>query len=107
MVYFNEEYQERSTAAMKLSTLLFAIVLLPLAPLAASADTLLIDAMNSGSAGVDRPYRGMSMQTVRQRFGIPSREIAAVGEPPISRWVYDGFTVYFEHQTVITSVLKR
>ncbi|MCB1761234.1 MAG: hypothetical protein KDI68_15795 [Gammaproteobacteria bacterium] len=92
---------------MKLSTLLLAATLLPLAPLSVPADTLLIDAMEKRPAGIHLPYRGMDMQAVRQRFGAPQREIAAVGEPPISRWVYDGFTVYFEHRTVITSVPHR
>jgi hypothetical protein len=44
------------------------------------------------------------MDRVRERWGEPRQRLAAVGEPPISRWVYDGFSVYFEHRHVIHSV---
>jgi len=32
---------------------------------------------------------------------------AAVGDPPISRWEYADFTVYFEYDRVVHAVLKR
>jgi len=50
------------------------------------------------------PQRGSSMDRVRERWGEPRQRLGAVGEPPISRWVYDGFSVYFEHRYVIHSV---
>lgn len=50
------------------------------------------------------PGRGMSMEQVENRFGTPSEKISPVGEPPISRWVYGDFTVYFEHNLVLHSV---
>lgn len=50
------------------------------------------------------PNRGITMERVENVFGQPLRKLAPVGEPPIARWVYDGFTVYFEHHIVITSV---
>ncbi len=50
------------------------------------------------------PSRGMSMSQVERGWGSPSRRAGPVGRPPISRWVYDEFTVYFEHQHVIHSV---
>ncbi len=57
--------------------------------------------------GLPRPARGTSMERVLERYGEPKDRIPAVGTPPISRWVYDGFTVYFEHQHTITSVVRR
>jgi len=30
-----------------------------------------------------------------------------VGKPPISRWEYPGFVVYFEHEHVIHSVVAN
>jgi hypothetical protein len=30
-----------------------------------------------------------------------------VGDPPITRWVYDRFTVYFENDRVIHSVVHH
>ena len=50
---------------------------------------------------------GMSMDQVNNQFGAPGEKYAAVGEPPITRWVYDHYTVYFEHDHVIHSVLHR
>lgn len=53
------------------------------------------------------PPRGVTMEAVRSRLGPPSHRTPAVGDPPITRWVYDEFTVYFEHDRVIHSVKRR
>lgn len=53
------------------------------------------------------PERGTTKDSVRQRLGDPVREVPAVGDPPISRWVYDQFTVYFEYDRVLHSVKHR
>ena len=50
------------------------------------------------------PGRGMTMEQVEARFGAPNEKIPAVGEPPISRWVYGNYTVYFERDIVLHSV---
>jgi hypothetical protein len=55
-------------------------------------------------ARVETPSRGTSMAQVEQRFGAPTERFAPVGQPPITRWVYPGFVVYFEHNLVIHSV---
>lgn len=47
-------------------------------------------------AAGELPARGMTQDAVRAKFGAPSRQVAPVGSPPISRWIYDDFTVYFE-----------
>jgi len=52
----------------------------------------------------DRPTRGMSMEKVEAKFGAPAKRVPAVGEPPITRWEYPGFVVYFEHHLVLHSV---
>jgi hypothetical protein len=52
----------------------------------------------------NRPSRGMSMEKVQAAYGAPTRKIAPVGQPPIERWEYGSFTVYFEYQKVIHSV---
>ncbi len=56
-------------------------------------------------AQVATPARGASKAQVEQQFGAPTQRVAAVGNPPISSWVYPGFTVYFEYDHVIHSVL--
>lgn len=58
-------------------------------------------------AGVERPHRGATMAAVEQQFGAPKTKLAPVGEPPITRWVYDDFTVYFEYDRVIHAVIHR
>lgn len=58
-------------------------------------------------ARVETPSRGTSMAQVEQRFGAPAERFAAVGQPPITRWVYPGFVVYFEYQHVVHAVASR
>jgi hypothetical protein len=69
---------------------------------AALADELAVPASPERSA--DRPTPGMSMEKVEARFGAPAKRIPAVGAPPISRWEYPGFVVYFENNLVIHAV---
>jgi hypothetical protein len=80
-------------------------------PLPNAADVLLLDVISqeppNSPAGLLRPSRGMSMDRVRERFGEPERQEGPVGEPPISRWVYPDYNVYFERNLVLTSVLNR
>jgi hypothetical protein len=52
------------------------------------------------------PDRGASMAQVEQRFGAPTDRIAAVGQPPIARWLYPSFVVYFEGNLVIHAVAR-
>lgn len=61
----------------------------------------------NGPGGIPRPVRGQSMEQVRRQFGAPVQELPWVGDPPISRWTYDKFTVYFEGRSVIGSVVNR
>ena len=42
-----------------------------------------------------------------ERFGLADEEHPAVGHPPITRWDYRSFSVYFEYDHVINSVLHH
>lgn len=53
------------------------------------------------------PSRGMDMANVRNAYGEPRQEHAAVGDPPITRWDYDNFSVFFEYDKVIHSVVTE
>jgi len=53
---------------------------------------------------VDMPTKGMSKERVKALFGEPLEEIPAKGQPPISRWKYQEFTVYFDSNAVIHCV---
>ena len=44
---------------------------------------------------------------VEAQFGAPAERYAAVGQPPITRWVYPAFVVYFEYQHVVHTVARR
>jgi hypothetical protein len=81
--------------------LLLALVAAPL-----HAETLMVgDQMQVKAPDMDVPARGMSMTQVQAKYGAPSQKHAAVGDPPITRWDYDGFSVYFERDYVIHSVV--
>ncbi len=81
--------------------------LLIVAPLA-SADSLLLDGIDIASASTHlRPVRGTSMERVQADFGTPTSQQAAVGDPPISRWDYPGFAVYFEYDLVIHAAVTQ
>lgn len=81
--------------------------LLMLAPAAVQAQELNVPSAASESlhSGTSGPTRGMSMDKVEATYGVPAKRIPAVGEPPISRWEYPGFVVYFERNLVIHSVV--
>ena len=53
------------------------------------------------------PTRGMKQEVVEAKFGIPQSRDAAIGDPPISRWEYKDFVVFFEYDRVIHAVVKR
>jgi len=72
----------------------------------ALAETLSTDTGNPAAAG-DHPNRGSTMAAVQGRFGEPAQRHATVGNPPITRWDYPQFSVYFEHDRVLHSVLVR
>jgi hypothetical protein len=73
---------------------------------AVQADTLLVERSKRAEEAT-LPRRGSVMSTVESQFGAPSEKRDAIGEPPITRWVYPGFTVYFEHQHVVHAVLNK
>jgi hypothetical protein len=70
----------------------------------APAETAYVQTAPAQAASVAAPSRGTSMARVEQVFGPPSERAAAVGQPPISRWVYPTFTVYFEYDHVVHAV---
>lgn len=51
------------------------------------------------------PHRGMSMAAVIDNHGEPQHRRGPVGDPPITRWDYPGFSVFFEYKLVLHSVV--
>jgi len=74
----------------------------------ARAETIAVDnGIAVKQSDVPAPTRGMTMSEVADKFGAPVSKIPAVGNPPISRWEYPGFVVYFERDHVIHSVIAN
>ena len=78
---------------------------------AAVAETIVVnDEVQVRDSQVDRPKRGLTMDDVEKHFGAPVTRHPAVGgsspqQPPITRWDYNGFSVFFERDKVIDSVV--
>jgi hypothetical protein len=71
----------------------------------ALAETLVVDdQVTLRDSSVERPKRGSTMADVEKHFGAPVEKHATVGQPPITRWDYAGFAVFFEHDRVIHAV---
>ena len=73
----------------------------------ALADELKVPAASSGAS---TPASGMSMDSVEAKYGAPTKRVAPVGgasaqQPPITRWEYPGFVVFFENNHVIHTVI--
>jgi hypothetical protein len=69
------------------------------------AETLVVgDQVQLRPVSIELPRRGSLMSAVEMQFGAPKARHDAVGKPPITRWDYDGFSVYFEYQHVVHAV---
>ncbi|MEZ5540612.1 MAG: hypothetical protein R3F42_01060 [Pseudomonadota bacterium] len=77
-----------------------------------AADTLLMESIGSAPS-IPTPRSGLNMASVRAQFGEPVIEQPTVSvnggplQPPITRWDYDGFSVIFERDLVVHSVVHR
>jgi hypothetical protein len=74
------------------------------------ADTFDVRKNARQSSMGDLPRRGLSMAQVEQRYGAPVDKLPTAGgdaprHPPINRWRYNGYTVYFERNRVLHSVV--
>lgn len=76
------------------------------APAVAPAETTAPATTPAYSTPIQVPVRGMDMANVRHIFGAPLEKQAAVGKPPITRWVYADYVVYFEYDKVLHTVMK-
>jgi hypothetical protein len=47
------------------------------------------------------------MSQVERQYGAPAERFGAVGQPPITRWVYPSMVVYFEYDHVVHAVALR
>jgi len=95
----------RIVLALMMAALLGALaVLSPAGSL--QADVLLIEEVRQADR-MALPNNGLKQAEVRSRFGEPVTTHAPVGDPPITRWDYDGWSVYFEYDLVLFTVLHK
>ncbi len=87
---------------MKNISTLCCLAILSFSPV--QAEVLRIPISQQGAARISMPAHGDQQTQVLQQFGEPRVRHKSVGQPPISRWDYPSFSVYFEHSTVINSV---
>lgn len=91
---------------MSITTQLGALCLL-LAGATASADVVRIPVgQQTASASLSLPQTGVSKERVREAHGEPLETRGPTGDPAIYRWDYREFTVYFEDDRVIHTVVK-
>lgn len=55
----------------------------------------------------EMPNRGIDKSVVRAEHGQPQNIEGPIGEPPITRWYYDDFTVVFEYDSVLHSFRRQ
>ncbi len=86
-----------------MTRMVFAVLLL-MASTAVYADVLLIDEVRQVEK-MSLPENGLTKADVEARFGTPTAKRDAIGDPPISRWDYQDYSVYFEYDLVLSTVL--
>ncbi len=90
----------------------FRVLLIPLAlacaviSMPATADSLLVQRVERAKAS-SLPRAGAAMVDVEAQYGAPTEKRDAVGQPPIARWIYPAFTVYFEYDKVVNAVVNK
>jgi hypothetical protein len=76
-------------------------------PAGALADIIKLPGQAAAVVALDNaPEYGMRMAQVEQRYGAPQTRGPAVGQPPITRWEYQHYTVYVEGDRVVHSVAR-
>ena len=105
--FFNESLRTLFDVRVRFASVACLLMLLVATSLQAEVIHIPVGQQAPENRNLPRPERGMSAETVIAKFGEPISIYPAVGEPPISRWEYSDFNVYFESQTVIHSVLTH
>jgi len=94
---------------MRLIALVFLSMLTGLSP-ALRAEVIEMPSESASSAPIAKPSKGVSMASVLREYGAPSQKHRPVGggsahQPPITRWDYPGFSVFFENDHVVDAVV--
>lgn len=98
---------------MRPTILAFALSLAAALPFAAAADELVVGdgtAAPAATTATSLPKKGTRQSAVLKAYGEPTQKHAPVGgdspkHPPITRWDYPGFSVFFERDHVVDAVV--
>ena len=82
------------------------ILAMPLALPTAMADVLLIEQVRQAER-MTLPVNGETKTAVEARYGAPVSRSGPVGDPPISKWEYQRWSVYFEYDRVLFTVIHK
>jgi len=91
-------------------SLLAAALVVAAAPFVLPAHAESIRTKVAQEQSMNMPQRGMTMAQVERQYGAPVRKLDTRGgdspkHPPIHRWEYSNYIVYFERNHVIHSVI--
>ena len=93
---------------LKLSA--FIIILANISLISVQADVLVIDNMIQVITDASKPQRGMPLEQILSQYGEPDQR--RISPPPytkknpkITHWHYSDFSVYFEYNRVLHSVI--
>jgi hypothetical protein len=89
----------------KLLALMCSVATLAGTALPSFAEDVTMPAAAPAATSAGHPERGMQMDAVEARYGAPATRYPAVGQPPITRWDYPGFVVFFENNLVLHAVV--
>jgi hypothetical protein len=103
-LWYSERPLDTETQWRKTMTRMVLALMLTLALQAVNADVLIIDEVRQAGR-MDLPVNGQNKAAVEAKFGVPVQKLPPVGDPPISSWKYDTYSVYFEYDLVLFSVL--
>ncbi len=67
----------------------------------------LLSGLLTAATTQDVPFQGMTQEQVKNVYGEPLTAKAPVGKPPITRWDYDNYSVYFEGNQVIHAFVHQ
>jgi hypothetical protein len=81
-------------------------LILLIAPALLTADVLLIEQVRAVEH-MAVPENGQTQAEVEAHFGAPRSKGSPVGDPPITRWDYEHWNVYFEYDRVLITVLHK
>lgn len=98
--------------AMRLFHFVTALGLAAAVSVTCRAEEVPAEAPDVTAAAPVLPHKGERRSAVLKQFGEPGKRFAPVGgdsphHPPITRWDYEGFSVFFEYDHVVDAVVPN